>query len=243
MIHRTRPDECLSDFALDRRLGSELGAEEETLARGHIASCPRCAGRWTLLRAERDAFAAEAPALRARALPGRGRPRRWLAAGMCAVSAAVAALVLTSAPEREGTRSKGGVWRLGFYVSHAGAVREGAPGERVQPGDALRFTYGAADARYVAVLSLDGARRASTYYPASGGPRREEPGADVALPLSTVLDDALGEETIYGVACLRPFDPEALRRSLEREPGRAPSLPEGCSVDVIVLHKEAPLRR
>jgi hypothetical protein len=140
-------------------------------------------------------------------------------------------------PKETGLRSKGSGWRLGFYVSHSGAVREGAAGERVEPGDALRFTYSATEARYVAVLSVDGAKRASTYYPATGAATREEPGAEVALPLSTVLDDTLGEETIYGVGCLQPFDVEAVRRSLERAPDRAPAL-AGCNIDTLVLRKE-----
>jgi hypothetical protein len=110
----------------------------------------------------------------------------------------------------------------------------------VVPGDALRFTYGATEGRYIAVLSLDGARRASTYYPASGAVRLEPSGAKVPLPLSTILDDTLGEETIYGVACAQPFDVEALRDALQRAPDRPPVV-AGCDVARIVLHKEARL--
>ena len=108
----------------------------------------------------------------------------------------------------------------------------------MEPGDALRFTYGAKDARYVAVLSVDGAKRASTYYPASGAVRLEAPGATVPLPLSTILDDTLGEETIYGVGCAQPFVVEALRDALQRAPGRPPVV-AGCDVARIELHKEA----
>jgi hypothetical protein len=144
--------------------------------------------------------------------------------------------------ESPGTRIKGDGWHLGFYVSHAGVVREGSPGEHVEPGDALRFTVASREAKYVAVLSVDGAKRASTYYPASGAQApREEPGAAAALPLSTVLDDTLGDETIYGVGCEHPFDVEALRQALERAPDQAPALP-GCHVETLVLHKEARLR-
>jgi hypothetical protein len=245
MIPRSRPESCLSDFALDRLLGGELGADEESLAREHLGTCERCERRRSTLLAERDAFAREGPALEARAHRVVRRLRPWIAGGI-GLLAAAAAMVLwrgvpkEGVPKEPGLRSKGSGWRLGFYVSHAGAVREGAAGERVEPGDALRFTYSATEARYVAVLSVDGAKRASTYYPASGAATREEPGAEVALPLSTVLDDTLGEETIYGVGCLQPFDVEAVRRSLERAPDRAPSLP-GCNVDTLVLRKEGRL--
>jgi hypothetical protein len=97
----------------------------------------------------------------------------------------------------------------------------------------------AREARYLAVLSVDGAKHASTYYPDSRLAARQEPGREAALPSSTVLDDTLGAETVYGVSCPRPFDVETLREALARAPNRAPAL-EGCDVDVIPLHKEAP---
>jgi hypothetical protein len=244
MMIRSRPESCLSDFALDRRFGNELDAEEEDAARAHVAGCERCARRWEALRAGQEAFASEAPVLdlgaHARA---HGRRSWWLAVGGgLLATAAAAALVLHPHRDDPGTRPKGHGSRFGFYVAHAGSVRLGAAGGRVEPGDALRFTYEGREARYVAVLSVDGAKRVTTYYPDSGVAARREPGAPAALPLSTVLDDTLGEETIYGIACPAPFDVEALRVELERAPQRAPE-PAGCDVDVVTLVKEAPGRR
>jgi hypothetical protein len=246
MNPRTLSDECLSDFALDRRLGGELTTDEEARAREHVTSCPRCEQRWVARRKEHEAFGHEAPPFaavvaRAKARPRTARPRRpqWLAAavGLMAASAAVAAIARRPADRPDDTRLKGDAWRIGFYVNHAGTVRAGGSGERLEPGDALRFTYRALDARYVAVLSIDGAKRASMYFPASGPPSLEPPGVDVALPLSTVLDGTLGDETIYGIGCPAPFDGEALRRALESSPEKAPA-PAGCDVDRLLLHKE-----
>lgn len=237
MIPPSRPASCLSDFALDGLVAGELADEGSALR--HVASCTECRVRWAERRAERDAFAREAPPLALRA-PAPRPKRRWISAA--AALGVVAAAVLLHIRSEDGERTKGGTWQLGFYVKHASVVRQGASGERVEPGDAVEFVYSARDPRYIAVLSVDGAGRASVYYPASGSARREPPGAGVALPLSTVLDDTLGEETLYGVACREPFDIEALRRGLEDDPRRAPA-PPGCDVETLVLHKGAPLER
>jgi hypothetical protein len=242
MIPRDRPESCLSDFALDRRLAGEFAPAEEASALEHVATCRRCERRWAELRAGRDAFAAEAPPLSLGAVPARGGGRAWrVVAGGCVAAAAVVALVLRGHPDDAGTRAKGGSSaRFGFFVRHAGTVREGRSGERVQPGDALRFVYRGRDPRYIAVLSVDGAGRASTYFPDSPVAPREEPG--VALPASTVLDDTLGEERLYGVSCPDPFDVEMLRKALEAAPRQSPA-PKGCDVDAIVVRKEAALGR
>jgi hypothetical protein len=51
----------------------------------------------------------------------------------------------------------------------------------------------------------------------------------------TGLDDTLGDETIWGVGCERPFDVEALRQALERAPDQAPH-PPGWHVETLVVH-------
>src|SRR5260221_5902392 len=168
MIHPSRSESCLSDYALDMRLAGELAAEEDTGARDHLVGCARCARRWSGLRAERDAFEEDAPRLRLGAPRAPAARLRWIATGgALLVAAAVLLLFVRGAPRDAGLRAKGGRGRFGFYVSHAGAVRQGAAGERVESGDALRFAYVAREARYLAVLSVDGAKHASTYYPDS----------------------------------------------------------------------------
>src|SRR5260221_1723629 len=137
MIHPSRSESCLSDYALDMRLAGELAAEEDAHAREHIAGCARCARRWSELRAERDAFEEDAARLRLGAPRAPATRLPWIATGgALLVAAAVLLLFVRGAPRDAGLRAKGGRGRFGFYVSHAGAVREGAAGEALGSRDA-----------------------------------------------------------------------------------------------------------
>jgi hypothetical protein len=252
---RTRPEGCLSDFALDLRLARELDVEEAT-ARAHLETCARCTNRLATRALEREAFAKDAPPLEPRSVTSqaaslRGRRRWWQTASGGAALAAAACLVLffawrrgsseSPAPSRdaEELRTKGEDAKLGFYVNHAGRVRAGGPHERVVAGDGLRFVVTARSPRYLAVLSVDGKREVTVYYPSQGTNAAFVPaGSETALPESTTLDDTLGAEVIYGVFCVEPFAIEPLRRALRGSPERAPT-PEGCTVDTLLLDKEA----
>ena len=241
-----RPEGCISDFAFDRHLARELDPEEEARTSEHLAGCARCRKRHEALRLEKSAFAKTAPPLFARpaAFP---LTRRLF--GFGAAFAAAAVVLLFFAFRREpagdrdalldGTRAKGGGAHLGFFVNHDGSVRPGGPSERVAPGDGLRFVASTSESRWLAVLSVDGQRHASIYYPATTEAVSVAVGRDVALPASTTLDDVLGDETIYGVFCAAPFAVEPFRHALEVEPNRAPS-PNECTVDALHLRKEAP---
>ena len=235
MKTQQRPSGCLSDFALDRVVAGELAGDDATPE--HLRECDRCKAREKELRDERDAFDREPPfALRARS---RRRSSTLVLAGTSAFAAAAALVLLLRSPvagEVEGTRTKGTGERLSFFVKHGDAVRPAVPLETVEPGDALRFVYSAIEPRHLTVLGLDGARRASVYV--SDGPSSVAiaAGTDVALSTSTVLDEVLGRETIYGVFCARSFEVEPLRRSLE-ETGdlRAPA---GCRIETLSFTKE-----
>ena len=214
-----RPEGCLSDYALDRELAGEAKSS-------HIETCERCSARRAVLAEEKSVFAKTAPALRPRA---RVFPWPRIVGGL-AVAAALLLFLAYRPPADDGTRTKGGGEKLGFYVSHDGAVRLGGMDERVNPGDGLRFVVTTPAPRYVAVLSLDGLHHASVYFdshaPIASGP----------LPESTTLDDALGDETIYGVFCPNAFDAQALRRELAERPL---TTPEGCSIDTLHFRKDA----
>jgi hypothetical protein len=165
------------------------------------------------------------------------RTSLWLFVGG-GVIAAAAALLLFIRSEDSGVRLKGGGSSLGFFVKHEDAVRPGGSDEPVEPGDVLRFVATTREPRYLAVLSIDAKGLASVYYPEGPSAVRVETGKNVALPLSTVLDETLGRETIYGVFCLTTFETEPVRRSLEAAPTHV-TAPRGCEVDVLHVRKEA----
>lgn len=238
MIPRGRKidEACLSDYTFDRHMAGELDGAEDAAARAHLETCTRCRERLAALEIERSEF--DVPLQ----LPRKRTHWGVRIGGVASVLAAAAALVLVLGrrpkPAHDEVRTKGAEAGLGFYVHHAGAVRAGGPDERVVPGDGLRFVVSTREPRFLAVLSVDGAKRASTYYPADANAALVGPGSELALPTSTELDDTLGSETIYGVFCPTAFLVEPLRHALEIRPTERPS-PPGCTVETLHLHKEA----
>jgi hypothetical protein len=241
---------CLSDLRIDMLLAGDLAAAEAGRAREHARTCPACAARVAAIEAARAANARgggpDIEALRRAAAvvaPARGRGAwrpSWIALG-ATLAAGVAALVLVvRAPvPTETTRSKGRAdAHVGFFVEHGGDVRRGAPGERVSPGDRVRFTTTSVDpgrhARHLAIIGVDAARVATVYFPAGGVPDDIAAGDDVALPRATLLDDTLGPETIYAFFCARPFAAGAVdgaRAALAAHPDAPPPDLPGCTVD------------
>ena len=116
-------------------------------------------------------------------------------------------------------------------------LRAGA-GDVVHPGDQLQLTYSSEERGFIAVLSRAGAGAASVYFPA--GARAAwpaPPGRDQRLPASTVLDRALGRETIYALHCAEPIAIEPVRRRLA---AGAAAFPPSCTVEEIPLDKREP---
>jgi Putative zinc-finger len=238
-----RPQTCLSDLRLDAYLAEDVSAEEVRTARAHLDHCPRCQARLAALtEARTDYLAGRAGAAlrdelknraaRPHALK-RASPRLYAIGSAFAIAAAVLLMALPrSEPERGAeTRLKGGQ-RLGFFVQHAGRTRRGSDGERVLPGDLLRFTYAASRAVQFAVLSYDPEKHASVYVPFMS----VAPGVNVAAPLSVELDASLGVELLYGLFCAQQPPLSELLRMLEERAGAPPAV-TGCEVVMLKIVK------
>jgi hypothetical protein len=167
------------------------------------------------------------------------RPTRfWGAFGGAIIAAAAALFLWVGSPgsgDPLGTRSKGGE-RLGMYVKRGEQVFTWASGQTVRGGDRLRFVVNTTKATHLAILSLDGAKVASIYYPSTPEPRSIATVRDLSLDESVELDATVGEEHLFGVFCEESFDVEALRRGLAATGKLTP--PPGCGVDELVFHKE-----
>jgi hypothetical protein len=170
------------------------------------------------------------------------RSLTWLGSGALAAAASIVLFLAFSEDPELGVRSKGSRL-LDFYVKSAGQVRLGAPGELVHAGDALRFVVPRTELRYVVVLGRDSRGVASVYFPRGASAERAESGGEalgsgVALGASVVLDDAPGEERLYGVFCERAASTQALRDELRRG-GRLAAV-DGCEVVETSIRKAAP---
>lgn len=218
---------CLSRLGCDRLLNGELS--DELAARAHIASCRLCEARLAEHVGERAAFAV--PLQRPRAVRTSAAPLAMIAALAAVV---VGIFVVRPRPDDVGavTRAKGKP-TIGFYVEHAGAVRAGTAGEIVLPGDAIEFTASTERPGWLAIVSIDGAKKASVYYPDAAAAAQVSPGRDQVLPLSVILDEVVGTERIYGVFCDQPF---AVDQAKSIAADGAP-LPAGCLVDSLTIEK------
>lgn len=207
---------CLSDLRLDELLAGELAGDAAADAADHVAGCERCRAREHALAADRDRFRAAPPSI-ARRRAG----RRIAIAGVGVAAAAAVVMMLLPRGDGDGTRSKGGA-HLGFVVQHGGAMRVGAIGEVVHPGDTLSYLVTARAPGYVTVLGRDAAGRVATYVPTT----RVVAGRDVELPIATRLDATLGREEIVAVFCA-----EAIAIASVEDP------PAGCTIDRLAIEK------
>jgi hypothetical protein len=240
-MREQRSAACVSDLRFDAWLAGELSAPDEASMSAHVASCARCRERQEGLVDARARFemsaAASVPAF---LRPERKRTRlpRW-AAGLSALALA-AALLLVLLPQREsrGVRVKGSD-QVSFFVKRGDTVQRGAREQRVRPGDKLRFTYTATSPRYLAILSVDAANEVSVYYPPGEHAARIAPGVEVALPNAVELDGVLGQERVFALFCETDQALAALSAQLRRAP-QAFQAPPSCSLDSLLLTKEAP---
>jgi hypothetical protein len=246
---RTRSgDECLSDLQLDALALGALDDAQAEQAERHLSSCSRCSERRLELgdatRSSAEVLA-RSPSRRSSAVMSGQAARRptrraWLGGAVAATAAAAAVLLLiVQSPllsSGDTVRTKG-TSRVGFFVRHAGVVRRGGERERVSPGDALRFVVTSSVPSYVAVLSRDGAGQVSVYHPRGPRAARVEAGVERPLDASVVLDDVLGEERLYALACSVPIEVAAVSDGLRRT-NTEPAWPVECSIERFVLIKE-----
>lgn len=225
------PEGCLSHLVIDTLLAGELDQEQETKARQHLQTCRRCTQQFNLVQQAQQRFSQRSAGF----IPERRRDKRWrlLAAPLVAAAAACVAMLFWFEDDRSKTQLKGHP-TLGFYVKHEGATRVGGPGERVVPGDQLRFTVTTHSPQYLAVVSVDGAGKPSVYYPMGPEMAHHPAGPQRALELATELDETLGKEVVYGFFCA---DKIALSSLIELV-GHPPVVPpEGCHVEVLEIVK------
>jgi hypothetical protein len=212
----------------------DLGqASPEAAARieQHGARCAACAAR----RAEHAAsmahfrevvFPRRAGALRARRS---GWPSLAWSFGLALPLAAVAVFLILPRPSSTDHGSAGasigikGGPGLQVFVRRHGVERAAAEvtkvqdGDRLAPGDALRFVLSPSDLPFVLIASVDGAGQVSVYYPYQGEASIEvAPAATVVVPGSIVLDQTPGPERVFVIRSAKPVATSVVRTLLAR---------------------------
>jgi hypothetical protein len=227
---------------LDRLVAGELARSAERNVLDHVETCDACSTRLAEIRAEQHAFAERKLDL-PRLVP---RPRRsaiWFAMAP-ALAAALGFWMLLARSrgdflvEQGSERTKGGS-PLAFFILRDGQISPGSEGTALHPGDSIEFVFTSDRAGYLAIMSVDGAGRASIYFPA--GPRAAPfpTGTARPVPVSTVLDGTLGPEQIYALHCDTAIELEPVRAALAGGTS-APQAGPGCKLHVLRLRKERP---
>ncbi len=234
---------CPSEAVLDAYALGELNNEAP---RAHIDRCPHCRAR---LDARAAAFAAMprrdeliraihvavAAGANAAADPAPRRWPRWRLVGALAAVSAAAVVLLPI--ERTSTRLKGGVG-LTVYVERGGRVARAQSGDVFRAGERLRFEIDLPEDGHIMIVGREVSGRRYNVFPVGDDVVRSRSlpvGADQLLPGAVVLDEALGQESLFLVSCPQPFDSSQVRF----RGGRA-SPPAGCLTAPFVLTKVAP---
>jgi hypothetical protein len=230
----TTPDGCISDLKLDQWRAGELAENVAAKLREHVATCERCAARRQQLLAQAEQMLRRFPEPPRPAVPAT-LASRWVAAS--AGLAAAAALIFWIGGRRgedAETRTKGSS-HISFFVKRGDQVSPGRNGERVQPGDRLRFSLTTTRPQSVGIFGRDSTGAAFVYYPQAARSQSVGKVRDLALDTSVELDASLGSEAIFAVFCDEDFDLASLKQSLSKT-AALPPLP-GCTIDTLELLK------
>jgi hypothetical protein len=138
-------------------------------------------------------------------LPKRRVRRRrawWLA--VPALAAVVACVIVLRGGGVQLTAKGGAAWQV--FAHRDSAIVPVHDGDRLDEGDQIRFVVMPDGAPYLLIASIDGAGRASIYYPYGGAASAPIRGSRVEIDGSIVLDDAPGAERIYALLSDEPLD-------------------------------------
>lgn len=210
---------CQSDLRLDRLMVGELDGAAAQKLRAHLASCERCAARNQAMVAAAADLYARRPVL-GLPLPARHRRGWFWGLSLGSVAAAVAIVLVMRGPLFAPTRDirfKGGLALEVFVRRTDGTVQTLSDGDRVSPGDRLRFRVTSPRAGYVAIVSVDPAGEASSYLPPATRLTSLPAGQPVDLAGSAELDDRLGRERLIAVVCADPLETAMVLRATPRE--------------------------
>jgi hypothetical protein len=200
-----RAEGCPSDLELERALMGEA-----VPAAAHLTGCPHCAPRVEWMKQVGQCFATSVfPRLREGVAEAATRPRfewpwRLTAVLVPLAAAAVLFVVYPRTPGRDYVGDKGGPGSstLEVYLGEGSQGRRIGNGERVHPGDGLRFVVSSAQPRGF-LFTVDSTGRVSRLYPNEG--LRPAP-LDGLLPNGAILDDVPGPERVFAVFPTRAME-------------------------------------
>ena len=143
-----------------------------------------------------------------------------------------------------GSRIKGEV-NLKLFVKNSSGAIEKRGEQRYFPGEKVQFLYSCGSRNKFILISVDTSGTISQYYPSQGDSSISlEPGQDVPLPHSILLDTYIGKELFVGVFSEKPLYCPAITKAAQASFDRSRSLdsisgfPANCTAIKYVLSIE-----
>lgn len=262
---------CPSDLMLDRMHTGELApAAAESLAQ-HIASCQVCPGRMESRKAGFEAFARADPerllaGVRKRLAeperapqttwaPPQRTPQGWMRSARVLYAAtplaAAAALTLVfvmnrgsipiaEEPGADTVRLKGGP-ALHVFRLAGERTQPVMSGERLSPGDRLRFVVDLPKEGQVTIVGVERDGKLYTAWPlgaqtasVNASATQRPAGLRQELPGAVALDESEGQEPLYLVYCP---EQSAAPRCTSKGATDSPACPAGCVLQKFVINK------
>ncbi len=186
--------------------GGCIEAEAKRIA-AHVLTCAPCRSYVESFRSENAAFVRSHPfeetartvasASVRRLIPFRMRSIYGIAASI--VIAFTTGYMLHSQQPLQSMRTKGSVG-LAVYVKNARGEIEKRKEQVYVAGERIQFLYSCDTRNKFMLLSVDTSAAVTRYYPVTGDSSVAlEPGQDIPLPHSILLDDYAGKEVFFGV--------------------------------------------
>ena len=234
-LRQGNPD-CPSDLRLEQLVSGALAEGSDVAV--HVSGCASCGPRVAVLRQGWAALPSDprpmlAAVRRAAAVP-LATPwwRRALVPGLL-FTAALVAVVMSSAPPVDEVRVKGGL-QLRVFRLEKGHSQEVLSGASFAPGDRLRFVVDVPSAGAVSVVGIDHTGALYRAWPPAAEDVKRSAGAAQELPGAVALDDTHGDETLYLVHCPgRETAPVCESAGA----GQAPRCEAGCELTAFVVKK------
>jgi hypothetical protein len=217
-----------SSLTIDALAAGHLTSAEAAQARAHVETCARCSADVAAAEAACATFTREVLPRTIGNLrpPARATPagsRWWRSFGPALLVPALAAAVLliwivrrpdsVATHDDDDIRIKGAL-TFQVFANRGGEVIAVHDGARLAAGDSIRFVVGARGPAYLLVASIDGAGKATIYYPYGGtrsGPVGKQPSE---LPGSIVLDAAPGPERVFALVSAEPLEADVVIRAI-----------------------------
>jgi hypothetical protein len=222
----------------------------------HLKICPSCSDFVKKLETEKAVFLQTHPFSEISLSQKTVQERRLLFHGMPKIySLAASFLVFITAGyflmqhTEPGSRIKGEAG-LKLFVKNGNGTIEKRAEQRYFPGEKIQFLYSCGGQNKFMLLSVDTSGTISKYYPSQGDSSVTlEPGQDLPLPHSILLDRYVGKELFIGIFSEKPMNCPAIKNAIKASFDQKRSLdsisgfPAKCGVISYVLSVETGARQ